>query len=134
MFGQSLSLVMEQPAPLQQEPCGWQFFQDGKWHDGMEANKHRVNTEAAGVPVRDVYPPPQAQPSRDYFLKGICVALQCVKDHGDGVLWKEIVHAAGADELFQYAAHTEPEEWNFAGFDVFAYEEMRRKKPKKLAT
>ena len=51
----------EQPA--QQEPCGWQFYQEGKWHNGMETNNHRANTEAAGVPVRDVYPSPQpAQP------------------------------------------------------------------------
>ena len=43
----------------QQEPCGWQFYQDGKWHNGMETNNHRANTEAAGVAVRDVYPSPQ---------------------------------------------------------------------------
>jgi hypothetical protein len=51
-------------APTVQEPCGWQFYQDGKWHNGMEINNHRANTEAAGVPVRDVYPtPPAAQPA-----------------------------------------------------------------------
>jgi len=44
------------------EPCGWQFYQDGKWHNGMETNNHRANTEAAGVPVRDVYPAPQQAP------------------------------------------------------------------------
>jgi hypothetical protein len=42
-----------------QEPCGWQFYQDGKWHNGMETNNHRKNTEDAGFPVRDVYPSPQ---------------------------------------------------------------------------
>lgn len=57
-------LVGEQPA--QQEPCGWQFFQDGKWHNGMEINDHRANTEAAGIPVRDVYPSPPAQPSKPW--------------------------------------------------------------------
>jgi hypothetical protein len=39
-----------------QEPCGWQFYQDGKWHNGMETSNHRANTEAAGVPTRNVYP------------------------------------------------------------------------------
>lgn len=43
------------------EPCGWQFFQDGKWHNGMATNNHRSNTEAAGIPVRDVYPGPAQQ-------------------------------------------------------------------------
>ena len=39
----------------QQEPCGWQFYQDGTWHNGMETSNHRANTEAAGIPVRNVY-------------------------------------------------------------------------------
>jgi hypothetical protein len=38
-----------------QEPVAWQFFQDGKWHNGMEVNDHRKHTEAAGTPVRDLY-------------------------------------------------------------------------------
>lgn len=36
-------------------PCGWQFYQDGKWNNGMEVNNHRQNTEAAGIPIRDVF-------------------------------------------------------------------------------
>ena len=43
----------------EQEPCGWQFYHNGKWQNGMETNNHRANTEAAGIPVRDVYPSPQ---------------------------------------------------------------------------
>lgn len=46
----------------EQEPCGWQYYHDGKWHNGLETNNHRANTEAAGVPVRDVYPSPQRKP------------------------------------------------------------------------
>jgi|GEM_PF-4383041 len=58
-----LCKLAEQPA--QQEPCGWQFYQDGKWHNGVETNDHRKHTEAAGFPVRDVYPSPQpTQPSK----------------------------------------------------------------------
>jgi len=49
----------ESLAQPEQEPCGWQFYQDGKWHNGMETNNHRANTERAGIPVRDVYPAPQ---------------------------------------------------------------------------
>jgi len=47
-------------AQTEQEPCGWQFYQDGKWHNGMETSNHRTNTENAGIPVRNVYPPPPA--------------------------------------------------------------------------
>lgn len=35
--------------------CGWQFYQDGKWHNGMDTGNHRSNTEAAGIPTRDVF-------------------------------------------------------------------------------
>lgn len=35
---------------------GWQFFDDGKWHMGSDTVKnHRLNTDGAGYPVRDVY-------------------------------------------------------------------------------
>jgi hypothetical protein len=37
------------------EPVAWQFFQDGKWHNGMNTNDHRKNTETAGIPTRDLY-------------------------------------------------------------------------------
>ena len=47
-----------------QEPVAWQFFEGGKWHNGMEVNDHRKHTEAAGVPVRDLYTtPPQRSES-----------------------------------------------------------------------
>jgi hypothetical protein len=42
-----------------QEPCGWQFYQNGEWNNGMETNNHRENTEAAGIPTRNVYPAAQ---------------------------------------------------------------------------
>lgn len=43
------------------EPVGWQFFQSGKWHNGHPSDvvpDHRSNTEAAGIPTRDVYAGP----------------------------------------------------------------------------
>jgi hypothetical protein len=43
-----------------QEPVAWQFLQNGKWHNGTEFHSHRKNTEAAGIPIRDLYTyPPQ---------------------------------------------------------------------------
>lgn len=47
------------PAADGGEVAGWQFYQDGKWHNGDDRIKdHRANTEAAGIPVRDVYTHP----------------------------------------------------------------------------
>ena len=48
---------------IEQEPVAWQFFQGGKWHNGMEFHDHRKHTIAAGTPVRDLYTaPPQRKP------------------------------------------------------------------------
>ena len=60
-FGaEALKQVVEALAQPEQEPVAWQFFEGGKWHNGMEVNDHRKHTEAAGVPVRDLYTtPPQ---------------------------------------------------------------------------
>ena len=48
------------PQRTEQEPVAWQFIQNGKWHNGTEFHTHRKNTEAAGIPIRDLYThPPQ---------------------------------------------------------------------------
>jgi hypothetical protein len=86
----------------------------------------------ATAPVQE--PVQSAAHEGDPFFQGVCVALQSLTAHGDGVIWREIVEAAGADEIFRYAAHIEPEEWELAGFSAFAKSEMGRDKPKKLAT
>jgi hypothetical protein len=45
---------------IEQKPVAWQFLQNGKWHNGTEFHSHRKNTEAAGIPIRDLYThPPQ---------------------------------------------------------------------------
>lgn len=50
------------PAQTEQQPVSWQFYQDGKWWNGDDRIKdHRKNTEAAGIPVRDLYAAPIAQ-------------------------------------------------------------------------
>jgi hypothetical protein len=50
------------PVQPEQEPCGWQFYQNDRWNNGMETNNHRENTEDAGIPTRNVYP--AAQPAQ----------------------------------------------------------------------
>ena len=52
---EAITAIEEALAQLEQEPVAWQFFEGGKWHNGMEVNDHRKHTEAAGVPVRDLY-------------------------------------------------------------------------------
>ena len=41
------------------EPCGWQFYHGGKWHNGYDKDNHRADCVNVGYPVRDVYPSPQ---------------------------------------------------------------------------
>jgi hypothetical protein len=66
-----------------QEPCGWQFYQNGEWNNGMETNNHRENTEAAGISTRNVYPAAQPEPMRLYVED---FARRCgwKKDSGEG--------------------------------------------------
>lgn len=55
----AISAALAEPAQSEQEPVGWQFYQDGKWWNGDDRIKdHRVNTEAAGYQTRDVYAAP----------------------------------------------------------------------------
>ncbi len=70
----------------------------------------------------------------DEFLAGVCVALQCVTAQDSGVLWAEIVRAVGVDDLLQYAAFIEPEEWDLAGFSKYASTELHRRKPRGKAS
>lgn len=61
-FVKELRAILAQPADQQDEPAGWQFYQDGKWWNGDDRIKdHRANTEAAGYQTRDVYARPAAQ-------------------------------------------------------------------------
>lgn len=54
--------LYRRPAQTKQQPVSWQFYQDGKWWNGGDRIKdHRKNTEAAGIPVRDLYAAPIAQ-------------------------------------------------------------------------
>lgn len=64
------------------------------------------------------------------FMSGICVCLQHVAASDSGVLWREIVESVGVDEMLDYAARVEPDEWRLAGFDRYALSELRRMKPR----
>jgi hypothetical protein len=70
---------------------------------------------------------------RDDFFNGVCVALSCVTAQDSGTLWREIVRTVGEDDLLQYAAHVEPEEWKLAGFEHYAKVELGKGKPRKRA-
>jgi hypothetical protein len=70
------------PQRTEQKPVAWQFFQDGKWHNGMEVNDHRNHTEAAGVPVRDLYAhPPQRKPLTDKQIEQVWKRVQANDFH-----------------------------------------------------
>ena len=51
------------------EPVAWQFYQDGKWHNGMDTNNHKQNTIDAGFPVRDIFTSPQP---REQYKNAVC--------------------------------------------------------------
>lgn len=57
---------------VQEEPVGWQFYQNGKWQYGDDRIKdHRKNTEEAVFPVRDVYAAQQpAEQKPEVLAKG----------------------------------------------------------------
>lgn len=67
----------------------------------------------------------------DDFLRGICVSLQVISGFDCGVMWAELVRAVGVDDLLQYAAHIEPDEWQLAGFARYAMAELGRSRPRK---
>jgi len=62
------------------------------------------------------------------FNSGTVAALAILRAHDSEVQWHEVLQAAGADKVLYYAAHIEPEDWQWGGF---AYYKMR--KPKKRA-
>ncbi|WP_186077525.1 hypothetical protein [Burkholderia gladioli] len=88
----------------------------------------------AGPVAFDETPTADERAARDDgFFAGVCVALQVITAFDQGVMWAELVRACGTDELLQYAAHVEPEEWQLAGFEKYAFNELRKKKPKAAA-
>ncbi|WP_420996293.1 hypothetical protein ACKI2N_012520 [Cupriavidus sp. 30B13] len=98
----------------------------------LQAVAHHFEDPAPALSASPAAPAPAAQ-AKDDFLAGICVALACVQAQDHGTLWREIVRTVGEEDLLQYAAHVEPEEWELAGFANYAKLELNRNKPRKLA-
>lgn len=69
------------------------------------------------------------QAPKDEFLQGVCVALQHIKLSCE-VTWGEIVEAVGVDQMLHYATFVEPEEWELAGFNKLATQELKRRRPR----
>lgn len=90
----------------------------------MEDSVNRHSVECSGTL-------PDAADASDDFLHGICVALTVVTSMDCGVTWAEIVRTAGENDMLQYAAFVEPEEWVLAGFAKYALGELHRGKPRK---
>ncbi|WP_257835047.1 ead/Ea22-like family protein [Burkholderia glumae] len=69
----------------------------------------------------------------EHFYAGVCVSLQVITSFYDGVMWADLVRACGVDALLQYAAHIEPQEWELAGFQKYALNELGKAKPEPVA-
>jgi hypothetical protein len=60
-----------------EKPVAWQYFQDGKWHTGMDTNNHKQNTIEYGFDTRDLFTESQLKAERDRVIKeGIKIALK----------------------------------------------------------
>ncbi|OVE45543.1 hypothetical protein, partial [Chromobacterium violaceum] len=70
-------LAAEQSPATEQsgEAVAWQFYDQGRWHNGNDQVKdHRKNTEAAGIPTRDLYSRPQ--PAQEPVNQQLLAALK----------------------------------------------------------
>ena len=65
----------------------------------------------------------------DAFMAGVCVSLALVTAHGEATIWREIVRSVGADNLLDYAANVNPDDWDLAGFGEYAQSELGKGKP-----
>ena len=101
----------------EQEPVAWQFFQGGKWHNGMEFHDHRKHTIAAGTPVRDLYTsPPQRTEQEPVAIKRMKEWVEYLKrksDHGQHMKIPSEMSAGAcwelAIELEQFINTTPPQ-------------------------
>ncbi|MDN8612743.1 Lar family restriction alleviation protein [Variovorax ginsengisoli] len=83
------------------------------------------NNRAAALQGRGTQ---EGEPSDERFYAGVCVALAVVRLFDDETCWHEIVSTTGGNALLQYAAYTEPDEWDLAGFGHYL-----RRKPARAA-
>lgn len=59
----------------------------------------------------------------DGFNSGTVAALGVITAHGDGVIWAEVVQAAGMREVVRHAKKNQGD-WAWAGFKQFARAEL----------
>lgn len=57
------------------------------------------------------------------FTMGTIAALACVRAQDSGVLWGEIVRAAGTQAILRHALTNEGD-WTWGGFDYYAVAEL----------
>lgn len=67
----------------------------------------------------------------DAFNHGICVGLQMLFSMGATTQWCELIRSVGANEILQFAAHVEPEEWELTGLSQWALPYLKMRKPRK---
>lgn len=65
------------------------------------------------------------------FTHGICVALQVLYAAGQQVLWRELIMCAGQEKVLYFAANIEPAEWELTGLKVWAWPELKQRKPRR---
>lgn len=96
------------------------------WRDDVETAANTLRKALAAAPQA-----PQQAAKRDDFLQGVCVALAVIRGFDSGTAWAELVRTVGIEQLLNYAAFVEPEEWELAGFNKYAMQELGRRKPRK---
>jgi len=58
------------------------------------------------------------------FYGGLCAALQVVALYDQGTVWRDIVNAAGFDNVKKYVIKIEPEEFDLIEFGKYAKSEF----------
>ncbi len=61
------------------------------------------------------------------FFGGVCVCLQHVAGHDNGVMWREIVSSVGIDKLVEYATAIESNERELIALDKYLKIEYGKK-------
>ncbi|WP_186056539.1 hypothetical protein [Burkholderia gladioli] len=126
--------ISESEDALRDAEAGFEAFANSYDHDSnewldMDAQQTFIHGWKAAIKAGQYVSESQDSSNDNQFFAGICVALQVLTTHDQGVIWKDIVKACGVDDLLQYAANVEPEEWRLAGFAHFARRELGRRKP-----
>ncbi len=66
------------------------------------------------------------------FFGGLCCALQIVALYDYGTVWRDIVNAAGYEDVKKYVTKIEPEEFELISFGKYSKSEFgkRVRRPK----